>query len=645
MKQLQFAAGTSSDHNENTRLQDDFYAAINAAWLKTAKIPADRPATGGFQVLVENIEKTLMADFAALQATGAPDKPLLNEFLKYYTLAADFKQRDVQAAAPLQPYLRRIAKYDNLADWQADLKDWLLDGLPVPFALDVDADMKNTKINALFAGAPGLFLPDKTYYAADNPSGPQLLQVFQQMMQQLLTMAGYSAADAQLILEQAIAFDKSLAPHVKSAEESADYSKMYNPQSFSEFTAHSSQIDFGRLLPELIGAQPEKIIVSQPKFFAAFDEIITNENFNLLKSWLIVNTVRSMSGYLSNDFREIGGIYGRALSGSKEAMKPQKSAYYLAAGQFDQVVGDYYGHKYFGEAAKADVHKMVIKMIGVYKQRLQNNDWLSADTRKKAIVKLDNLGIQVGYPDAIKPLFKKFTVNTGASLLVNAMRFTHIAIADNFSKWHQPVERTEWEMSANTVNAYYHPFRNIIVFPAAILQAPFYSLEQPSSANYGGIGAVIAHEISHAFDNNGALFDEFGNLHNWWTAADTAHFKALAQAMITEFDGLPFAGSKVNGKLTVSENIADAGGLSCALEAAKGEPDVNLTTFFTNWAKIWRTKAQPEYQQLLLAIDVHAPAKLRANVQVQNFADFHRTFNIRPGDGMYLAPEKRVSIW
>ncbi|RRG05934.1 MAG: M13 family peptidase [Lactobacillus sp.] len=644
MQQLQFAAGTTSESSDHSRLQDDFYNAINADWLKTAKIPADRPATGGFQDLVENIEKTLMADFAAMQKQSS-SSPLIGEFLKYYALAADFEQRDAQAAAPLQPYLRRIAKYDNLADWQADLKDWLLDGLPVPFDLDVDADMKNTKINALFASAPSLFLPDKTYYAADNPSGPQLLQVFQQMMQQLMEMAGYSTADTQLILEQAIAFDKSLAPHVKSAEESADYSKMYNPQTFTEFTAHSSNIDFSRLIPELIGAQPEKIIVTQPKFFAAFDEIVTTENFSLLKSWLIVNTVRSMSGYLSNDFREIGGIYGRALSGSKEAMKPQKSAYYLAAGQFDQVVGDYYGRKYFGEAAKADVHEMVVKMIGVYKKRLENNDWLSASTRQKAIVKLDNLGIQVGYPDTIKPLFKQFTVNTGASLLSNAMRFAHITIADRFSKWNQPVERTEWEMSANTVNAYYHPFRNIIVFPAAILQAPFYSLTQPSSANYGGIGAVIAHEISHAFDNNGALFDEFGNLHNWWTDADSAHFKELAQAMIGEFNGIPFAGSQVNGKLTVSENIADAGGLSCALEAAKGETDVNLTTFFTNWATIWRTKAQPEYQQLLLSIDVHAPAKLRANVQVQNFADFYRTFNVQPGDGMYLAPEKRVSIW
>ncbi|KRM96153.1 M13 family metallopeptidase [Loigolactobacillus rennini] len=647
MKQVQFSAGTAGGKSSQTpRLQDDFYEAINADWLKTAKIPADRPATGGFQVLVENIEKTLMTDFAAMEAGDKkPDNSLLIEFLKYYQLAADFKQRDAAGAKPLQPYLKRLANIKSLADWQAQLKDWLLAGLPAPFDLDVDADMKNTKVNALFADAPGLFLPDKTYYAKDNQNGPQLMAVFKQMMQQLLTKVGYSKPDAQQILSQAIAFDAQLVSHVKSAEEAADYSKMYNPQSFAEFTSHSKEIDFASLIPALIGAKPEKIIVTQPKFFAAFDQLVTAENFPQLKSWLIVNIVRGLTGYLSNDLRITSGSYGRALSGSKEAMSQQKSAYYLAAGQFDQVVGDYYGRRYFGPKAKQDVHNMVVKMIAVYKKRLQQNDWLSANTRKQAIVKLEHLGIQVGYPDQIKPLFKQFKVDSNASLLVNALHFAHLTIVDRFSKWNQPVVRTEWEMSANTVNAYYHPFRNIIVFPAAILQAPFYSLKQSASANFGGIGAVIAHEVSHAFDNNGALFDEFGNLHNWWTESDTAHFKKLAQTMVTEFNGLPFAGSQVNGKLTVSENIADAGGLSCALEAAKSEKDVDLKAFFTNWAKIWRTKAQPEYLKLLLAIDVHAPAKLRANVQVQNLTDFYTTFNVKPGDKMYLAPEKRVNIW
>ncbi|MFR4955869.1 MAG: M13-type metalloendopeptidase, partial [Enterococcus gallinarum] len=277
--------------------------------------------------------------------------------------------------------------------------------------------------------------------------------------------------------------------------------------------------------------------------------------------------------------------------------------------------------------------------------RLTSNTWLSEHTKQKAIVKLNKLGIHVGYPDKIPAIYDRLHTDPDASLLQNALRFGRIFREDLFSKWQKPVDREEWEMSAATVNAYYHPFKNVIVFPAAILQAPFYSLSQSASANYGGIGAVIAHEISHAFDNNGAKFDEFGNLNNWWTAEDLAHFETLAQEMINEFDGLPFAGGTVNGTLTVSENIADAGGLSCALEAAEKETDVSLEDFFINWAKIWRTKAKEQYQQLLLAIDVHGPAKLRANIQVQNIDSFFTTFGIEPGDGMYRAPEDRVQIW
>lgn len=629
-----------------TNLKDDFYEAINADWLKTAQIPDDKPATGGFQDLVEAIEKNLMADFAAMQnGTKATENKAQQQFLAYYQLAQDFDHRNAAGATPLLPLLKRLANFRTLTDFQEQLSNWLLAGLPMPFDLDIDADMKNATTNALFASAPGLILPDKTYYAADNPAGPKLLAVFRDMMNQLLALAGYDTTQQKQFIDQAIAFDASLVPLVKSAEEKADYSKMYNPESFSTFTGHSTHLDLSQLIQAILGAQPEQVIVTEPNFYAHFDDVINPDTFANLKGWLVVKTVRGLAGYLSEDFRQTGGIFSRALSGNKAAMKPAKSAYYLATGMFDQVVGDYYGRNYFGPKAKADVHQMVEKMIKVYEQRLTNNTWLSADTRKKAIVKLEHLGIQVGYPDAIEPLQLAFKTDPKQNLLANTLNFINLSQLDKFSKWNQPVQRDQWEMSANTVNAYYHPFRNIIVFPAAILQAPFYSLEQPASANYGGIGAVIAHEISHAFDNNGSLFDEYGNLHNWWTDDDKAHFKGLADNMITEFDGLPFAEGKVNGKLTVSENIADAGGLSCALEAAKGEAQVDLKVFFTNWATIWRTKARLAYQQLLLNIDVHAPAKLRANVQPQNLADFYTTFNIQAGDGMYLAPDKRVEIW
>lgn len=627
-------------------IKDDLYEAVNGEWIKNATIPDDKPATGGFNDLVDDIDKQMMSDFDEMaDGTTKADSALLQEFVDYYQLAADFDRREQEGTAPIKPFLTEIEALTSFADYQKHAVDWILQGRNAPIVFDIDADMKNATVNALFAGAPKLILPDKTYYDEGNESAPALIQVFSQMMTKLLQKVGYSEDQTKNLIAGALDFDKSLVPFVKSAEESADYSKMYNPQTFDEFVAHSSTIDLAALIEGLIGAKPKKIIVMEPKFYDGLDQIVSDEHLEDFKSWMIVKTVQGFSGLLTEELRGISGEYSRALSGSKAPMKQKKFAYYLAKGSFGAVVGDYYGRKYFGETAKQDVHHMVDKMISIYQHRLANNDWLSQATRDKAVLKLSKLGIQVGYPDKIDPLYEKLHVDQDKTLLENEVAMTVIAEKDMFSKWNRPVERDHWEMSAATVNAYYHPFKNIIVFPAAILQAPFYSLKQSSSENYGGIGAVIAHEISHAFDNNGALFDEYGNLNNWWTDEDSKQFKQLAQQMIDEFNGIEFAGQKVNGKLTVSENIADAGGLSCALEAAKSEDDADIRSFFINWATIWRMKATTQYMQLLLSIDVHAPAKLRANVQAQNFAEFFETFDISEGDKMYLAPEKRVHIW
>ncbi|NME33726.1 M13 family metallopeptidase [Lactobacillus sp. MRS-253-APC-2B] len=627
------------------KAKEDLYEAVNGEWLQTAQIPADRPATGGFNSLVDDIDKTLMDDFDAfLNKQKSSQDPRFNEMIKLYGLAKDFKRREQEGTAPLKKALQPLESLQSYADYQEHWAELLLNGTASPVVFDIDADMKNARVYALFAGAPSLILPEKNYYDPKNPQGPQLMQLWTSMMTTLLDKLGYEEKAAQKLIEETKRFDALLVPHVKSAEESADYSKMYNPQPLAEFAGHTSQLDLAAVVEELVGAEPDKVIVTEPKYLEALDQILAG-HFEWFKSWLLVNAIRSMAGLLTDKLREINGRYSRALSGAKQPADQRKFAYRLARGTFDQVVGDYYGKTYFGPQAKADVHHMVEQMVKIYQQRLAKNDWLSEKTRTKAILKLDKLGIQVGYPDQIPALYDQLKVDAHATLLENMIQLGKTATKEMFGRWNQPVDRLRWEMSAATVNAYYHPFKNIIVFPAAILQAPFYSLKQTSSENYGGIGAVIAHEISHAFDNNGALFDEYGNLNNWWTKADLDHFKQLAQKMIAEFDGLPFAGQKVNGKLTVSENIADAGGLSCALAAAKEEKDFDAQRFFINWARIWRMKATDQYMQLLLSIDVHSPNKLRANVQAQNQDEFYQAFNVQAGDGMYLAPEKRVNIW
>ena len=630
----------------NELIKDDLYEAVNGEWLKTAKIPDDKPATGGFNDLVDDIDKQLMDDFDAYaEGKEKSEDSRFNEMIKLYRLAKKFDWRKKVGPQPLKRMLASVENLNSYEDYQSQWKNWILAGMPSPISFDIDADMKNATVYALFASSPSLILPDKSYYEAEKKAQhDQLLQLWSSMVEALMDKLGYSKEEAKKIIDDAIKFDALLAPNVKSAEEAADYSKMYNPQTVAELASATDQLDIAAIIKQLVREEPEKIIVTEPEYFKALNKIL-QDNFELFKNWALIRVIRENASYLDDEMREINGRYGRALSGSKKPVSQRKFAFYLARDMFSQVAGDYYGKKYFGPQAKADVHHMVEQMIKVYKGRLTNNQWLSKDTRDKAILKLDKLGIQVGYPDKIPVLYDQFKVDEEESLIANLNQLTVTANKELFSRWNKPVDRMRWEMSAATVNAYYHPFKNIIVFPAAILQAPFYSLKQSSSQNYGGIGAVIAHEISHAFDNNGSLFDEFGNLNNWWTDEDSAHFKQLAQKMIDEFDGIPFAGQKVNGKLTVSENIADAGGLSCALEAAKTEADFNAQEFFINWATIWRMKATEQYMQLLLSIDVHAPQKLRANIQAENLDDFYTAFDIKPGDEMYRAPEDRVHIW
>ena len=630
----------------NELIKDDLYEAVNGEWLKTAKTPDDKPATGGFNDLVDDIDKQLMDDFDAYaEGKEKSEDSRFNEMIKLYRLAKKFDWRKKVGPQPLKRMLASVENLNSYEDYQSQWKNWILAGMPSPISFDIDADMKNATVYALFASSPSLILPDKSYYEAEKKAQhDQLLQLWSSMVEALMDKLGYSKEEAKKIIDDAIKFDALLAPNVKSAEEAADYSKMYNPQTGAELASATDQLDIAAIIKQLVGEEPEKVIVTEPEYFKALNKIL-QDNFELFKNWALIRVIRENASYLDDEMREINGRYGRALSGSKKPVSQRKFAFYLARDMFSQVAGDYYGKKYFGPQAKADVHHMVEQMIKVYKGRLTNNQWLSKDTRDKAILKLDKLGIQVGYPDKIPALYDQFKVDEEESLIANLNQLIVTANKELFSRWNKPVDRMRWEMSAATVNAYYHPFKNIIVFPAAILQAPFYSLKQSSSQNYGGIGAVIAHEISHAFDNNGSLFDEFGNLNNWWTDEDSAHFKQLAQKMIEEFDGIPFAGQKVNGKLTVSENIADAGGLSCALEAAKTEADFNAQEFFINWATIWRMKATEQYMQLLLSIDVHAPQKLRANIQAENLDDFYTAFDIKPGDEMYRAPEDRVHIW
>mgnify|MGYP003309626570 FL=1 len=365
----------------------------------------------------------------------------------------------------------------------------------------------------------------------------------------------------------------------------------------------------------------------------------------MYKNWAYVITLMNSCSLLSEELRDLGGGFNRALSGIAASSSPEKFAYQLASSMYSEPVGLYYGEKYFGEEAKKDITEIVRQIVATYQKRIATNEILEQATKDKAILKLSKMGLKLAYPDRVEELYNKLVFDESKSLFDIVCSLRRIRMEDNFAKLGKEVDRTHWAMPGHMVNACYDPFVNDITFPAAILQAPFYSINQTRSENLGGIGAVIGHEISHAFDSNGAKCDELGNLNNWWTKADERKFNKKVNAMVKQFDGIELPWGTVNGKFTVSENIADNGGMAVTLDIMSQTEGVSFEEYFTNWARVWCQKAKPEYQALLLQVDVHGPNYLRTNMPPRNFPEWYAAFNVKKTDGMYLAPSKRVVIW
>ena len=630
-----------------TRLQDDFYHAINGEWEKTAVIPDDKPRTGGFSDLADEIEDLMLETTDQwLAGENVPDNAILQNFIKFHRMAADFDKREAVGIEPVKPLIEEYKNLSSFSEFTSKIAEYEMSGKPNEFPFSVSPDFMNAQLNVLWASAPGIILPDTTYYIEDNEKGKELLRIWREIQEELLEKYGFTAEEIKDILDKVIALDAKLAKYVLSREEASEYVELYHPYDWEDFTKLAPELPLDNIFTEILGQVPDKVIVPEERFWTEFAaEYYSEDNWELLKAVLLVDVTTSWNAYLTDELRVLAGKYGRALSGTPQAMEKKKAAYYLAQGPYNQALGLWYAGEKFSPEAKTDVEAKVATMIDVYKSRLQTADWLAPETREKAITKLNVITPHIGYPEKLPETYDKKIIDENLSFVENAQKLVEISVAHSWSKWNKPVDRSEWHMPAHMVNAYYDPQQNQIVFPAAILQAPFYDLHQSSSANYGGIGAVIAHEISHAFDTNGASFDENGSLKNWWTEEDYAAFKERTDKIVDQFEGLDSYGAKVNGKLTVSENVADLGGVACALEAAKRGKDFSVREFFVNFATIWRMKAREEYMQMLASVDVHAPAKWRTNVIVTNFDEFHKEFDVKEGDGMWRAPKDRVIIW
>ena len=631
---------------EKVRIQDDLYTYVNQAKLDELVIPDDMPVAGGFATLSTDVEKLMISEINAMcKAAAYPNEHLANA-CTLFQLAKDVKRKKKHGIKPALKNLSILGKLGTMRGYNLHAKELILRGIAMPISIAVEPNMKDTNHHCVMIQGPSVILPDTTYYAEDRKEQKEkLLNIWSDFAKQVLAIAGHSEDECHRLLGDTLAFDALVAKYVKSNEEWSEYVKMYNPMKTGRVAGMVKPMNLKKLLADLFGFVPEEIIVAEPRFFKNFKAVFNQDTFEMYKNWAYVVTLMGSCNLLSEELRALGSGFRRALSGITAVSSPEKFAYQLSSGMYSEPMGLYYGEKYFGEEAKQDIIDIVKQIVATYQKRIATNDILEQATKDKAILKLSKMGIKMGYPDRVEALYSKLIFDERKSLFDIVTSLRRIRMEDNFSKLNQEVDRTHWAMPGHMVNACYDPFVNDITFPAAILQPPFYSIHQTRSENLGGIGAVIGHEISHAFDSNGAKCDELGNLNNWWTKADERKFNKKVNAMIKQFDGIELPWGTVNGKFTVSENIADNGGMAVTLDIMSNTEGVSFEEYFTNWARVWCQKAKPEYQALLLQVDVHGPCYLRANMPPRNFPEWYAAFNVKKTDGMYLAPSKRVIIW
>ena len=628
------------------RIQDDLYNYVNEKTLEQLIIPDDKPCAGGFMVLSDDVEKTMMDEFEKMCKSSFYTNDYLKRACMLYKIAMDTKKKDEFGIIPVLKNLKVLDELNSKDDLNKLFKTFMLKGLPLPFKVMVETDMKNTKKHCVCLQGPSVILPDASYYKPQMAAQKEMiLGIWTNIAKMIIAKTDLSLEEQEEYLADTLAFDAILGGLVKTSEEWSDYVLMYNPMETNKVSTMLNTVDFEYILNDLFNFVPDTVILFEPRYIENFINVFNEETFKLYKHWVYVTTVINSCSLLSEELRELGGMYYRTIAGIKAGTPIEKFAYQLASNTYSEPVGLYYGEKYFGQEAKKDITEIVYQIIDTYKSRILNNDILEESTKQKAILKLSTMGVKMGYPDKVLPIYDKLVFDEEASLYDIMHKLSEVKVLDELSKINEPTNPARWAMPGHMVNACYDPFVNDITFPAAILQAPFYSIKQTRSENLGGIGAVIGHEISHAFDSNGAKCDENGNINNWWTEADMERFNLKIAQMVEQFDGIELPWGRVNGSFIVSENMADNGGMGVTLEIMSKMDNASYEEYFMNWAKVWCLKAKEEYLQLLLNLDVHGPSILRANIPPRNFKEWYETFNVTENDKMYIEPSKRVVIW
>jgi putative endopeptidase len=644
-------SGIDRSHIDNSfRPQDDLYRYFNGTWLKNHEIPQDRSSDGITYQLF--IEAEAQVREIIENATGAGNAQKIRD------LYDCFLDTDAIAKAGITPLLEDLAAIDritNRAEFIKTLADLEMRGLGGAFGLGIYGDAMNSEMNIVYLGQGGLSLPDEAYYREDQYE--EIRKAFKVHVAKMFALA--EIENGQAMAEQIYELERQIASHHFDQVKDRDVELTYNKMTYKELCALAPHFDWASWLEfsQIPKTAFDELVVQQPPFFAGLSSLLENFDPAPWKAWMKWQLISGAAPYLTDDFvNENFDFYAKTLSGTPEIRVRWKRAISFVEGALGEAIGQIYVQRHFPEAAKVAMLELVDNLIEAYRISINELVWMSPETKVKALDKLAKFTPKIGYPDKWRD-YSALTIARD-NLFGNIGRITKFSRDIELAKIGKPVDKTEWLMTPQTVNAYYHPIQNEIVFPAAILQPPFFDLTADIAANYGGIGAVIGHEIGHGFDDQGSKFDGDGNMVDWWTQADRTEFEKRANALIAQFDALypeETPDIHVNGALTVGENIGDLGGLAIGFKAYKlalkgaQAPVIDGLTgeqrFFLSWAQAWRGKVRAEELRLRIATDPHSPYEFRCNAIVRNINDFYTAFDLTEGDKLWLAESERVEIW
>ncbi len=647
--------------DKSVKPADDFFRYVNGKWLDNTEIPADRTRWGSFDELRKNTDEDVMAILKeAINDKSIDSKSDQAKAINLYKSVLDTVARNKDGINPLKPYLAKIDAVKNVTEVVnliASLDDEINLGF---FGAYVSTDAKDSKRNVVYVGTGSLGLPDRDYYVSDAADNVEKRQKYQEHTARMLQYLGQSENSAKEDAAKIVALETKMSTATLDRVERRDRRKTYNPMTVVELQKMVPSVNWDNYL-EIIGiGKIDSIVVSQPKYLETLEIIFKENQLADWKAYMKWTLLRGSSGSLSTEIDNANWeFYGKTLTGAVKQRPADERALATVNGRLGEALGKLYVAKKFPPQAKVKAEDMIANVMKAYENRIDRLPWMTKATKEKAKEKLNKLTIKIGYPDKWKDYSKLEVISPekGGTYFENNRLYSKWSTKENLEKLNKPVDKTEWGMSPQTVNAYFNPSNNEIVFPAAILQPPFYDYRADEAVNYGGIGAVIGHEISHGFDDSGSRYDSDGNLVNWWNDEDLAQFTGLGTALAEQYSNLqPLPGIYVDGKFTLGENIGDLGGVNAAYDGLqiylkeKGNPGLidGFTPeqrFFISWSTIWRSKMRDEAIKNQVKTDPHSPGQYRVYVPLQNVDAFYNAFDIKAGDGMYINPENRVKIW